>query len=91
MVMLLLLCACQGKGDPLRYRAFSTTTGWGYEIALNDRIIIKQENIPVVNTNKGFDTREQAEGAARIVIAKLRKKELPSLTETDLQQLKVIR
>ena len=91
MVMLMLLGACQGKGDPLRYRAFSTTAGWGYEIALNGRTIIKQENIPVMNTNKGFDTREQAEGAARIVIGRLRKNELPSLTESDLQRLKVIR
>jgi hypothetical protein len=91
IALILTMGSCRQSNEPIKYRAFNTSSGWGYEIMINKKIFIRQEHIPVIAAIKGFDTKEQAADAARMVIAKIRNRQIPTLTENDLRRLNVIR
>lgn len=84
LLIVAVLFSCK-EDRRLRYEAFQTAKGWGYNIRLKDRILIHQESVPAQASDNGFATKSQAEATARLVIKKMRNKEMPSLTkeETD--------
>jgi hypothetical protein len=74
---------------------FSTETfktgkgGFGYLIKLNDKVIIKQENIPAISTKISFKTEKDALKTAGLVVQKIRNKKVPSVTPWELDSLKI--
>lgn len=66
---------------------FATDKGWGYDIRVNDSLLIHQDVIPALPVNSGFANKEQAEAAASLVVSKLRKKEYPALSADEVKQL----
>ncbi|MBN8782362.1 MAG: hypothetical protein ABS85_06990 [Sphingobacteriales bacterium SCN 48-20] len=66
---------------------FVTDKGWGYDIRVNDSLLIHQDVIPALPVNAGFANKEQAEAAASRVVNKLRKKEYPTLSADEVKQL----
>ncbi|MBS1576424.1 MAG: DUF4907 domain-containing protein [Bacteroidetes bacterium] len=68
-------------------RAFQTTNGWGYDILVNDSILIHQESIPVFQKQQPFANKEQAEKTAALVIQKLKTGQHPTLTKFDLDKI----
>jgi hypothetical protein len=73
--------------QPLRTNVYKVAGGWGYDILVNDRIVIHQESIPVLKNKRAFTTKEQAEQTAALVIKKLRKGQPPTLTKPDLEKI----
>ncbi len=71
--------------------SFKITTqedGYGYEVLKNRRAFIKQPNIPAIEGQKSFATKEQAITTAKFVIEKLKKGTLPpSVTIQELDSL----
>ncbi|HEX3009613.1 MAG TPA: DUF4907 domain-containing protein [Bacteroidales bacterium] len=65
---------------------FQTSIGWGYKINVNKKTFIYQPFIPVIETHEGFESKELAERVGNLVIEKLKRKEMPSLTIEDLKQ-----
>ena len=75
--------------DPKRIesRTFKVANGWGYDILVNDSILIHQESIPVLQANQVFKNKEQAEQTAELVVQKLKKGQHPTLTKFDLDKI----
>ena len=63
---------------------------WGYLISHFDKPFIKQIYIPAMSGKAFFTTEAKAGKTARLVISKLNKKEMPSLTENELKELGII-
>lgn len=68
-------------------RAFQTTNGWGYDILVNDSILIHQESIPVFQKQQPFANKDQAEKTAALVVQKLKTGQHPTLTKFDLDKI----
>jgi hypothetical protein len=66
---------------------YRVVNGWGYDILVNDKLLIRQESIPVIQDNRPFPTKIQAENTAALVIKKLENGQHPSLTMTDIESI----
>jgi len=64
---------------------------FGYDIYLNDAVLIHQPLRPGLSGNKGFATEEDALKVAELVIKKIRNNEMPpTVTIQELQELNVL-
>ena len=75
------------KSDKLSYNTFYIKSGWGYDIMMNDRMVIHQELIPALTVQKGFEKKEDAEKAAQLVIQKIRHNQSPALKESEVLKI----
>ncbi len=82
------MIACTRK-ESFKMESFKTKTGWGYSITSNDRVLIKQSIIPVINDTKSFKTKEDALKVGNLVVDKLHKDLSPTVTKNDLILLKI--
>lgn len=62
---------------------FTENIGWGYQIFENGKLIIDQKNVPAVQGNTGFKTKEDAEKVCQFVTRKLEQKEFPPSVSVD--------
>lgn len=51
--------------------------GFGYDILVNDTVIVHQPHIPSFSGSRGFPTVESAQQVADLVITKIRNHEMP--------------
>jgi hypothetical protein len=66
----------------------SEVSGWGYDILVGEKLFIHQPNIPAVAGNNGFQTKENAEKAAALVIYKMKQSTgRPSVTARELDSI----
>jgi hypothetical protein len=79
-----LLFSCKGREYDLSYSVFHHRNGWGYDILLHKKVFIHQEAMPALALDKGFDTEMQAIDAAKLVILKLEKREVPALSQREI-------
>ena len=63
--------------------------GWGYNISKNKKLIIKQDLIPAVEKQTAFKSEADARKTGNLVIEKLKKNQLPTLSRSDLAELKI--
>ncbi len=94
MLIAILLSALiffvQGKrADTYRLeaRVFEVTTGWGYDILVNDTLFIRQESIPSLPAQRGFEKKEQAERTASLIINKLKAGHPPTVSTLEVQTI----
>jgi len=80
-ILLFISCA---KNENLHVRTFKTNNGWGYTITNNEKIIIKQNIIPVISKNKSFKTEKEALRVGQLVLQKLTDDLSPTVTKKDL-------
>jgi hypothetical protein len=65
--------------------------GYGYAIIVNDKVRIYQPHIPVVASQIGFASAQDARKTARLVIAKIGQDQfLPQLSYRELEDLGII-
>ena len=56
---------------------------FGYYIMIDGKMYIEQKNIPAVQSNNGFATKEDAEKIAKLAIEKIRQGEMPPTISVD--------
>jgi len=77
-------------GDTSYHIISSVGNSFGYEILIQDKVIIRQLSIPGTPGNKGFDKKEDAEKVAALVIVKMRRGIMPpTIDKKELDSLKV--
>ena len=82
----------QTNSDSVTIKTFKTENGWGYDIYISGKKYIHQEYIPVVNGNKPFVIKEDAEKTAELVKIKIKKNILPpSVTIYELDSIGIKR
>jgi len=73
------------------YEIFKTEKGFGYTLLENGKKRIHQPTIPAVGGNRGFDSHEKAEKAAKHIIKKINNNIFPpSVSASELDSLKVL-
>jgi hypothetical protein len=75
------------KGKSITSKVFFGLSGWGYDILVNDTLFIHQESIPVLAGKQGFPKKEQAEQAANLIINKMERGQLPTISTFEMKQL----
>ena len=68
-------------------RVFEGFCGWGYDILVDNQVLIHQESVPVLTGNCGFARQEWAKLAAELIINNLKNGRDPQLTSFDLQTI----
>jgi len=63
---------------------------FGYNILVDDRVLIHQPHIPAVQGIKGFDSEQAARNVADVVVGKLMRNEIPSVSVEELRELNVV-
>ena len=64
---------------------------YGYDVFADGRLMIHQTSVPALPSNEGFQTKEDATKVALLVIAKIKKGEMPPTISIDeMKHLKVI-
>ncbi|QHT67839.1 DUF4907 domain-containing protein [Rhodocytophaga rosea] len=77
--------------DEIDVQPFVTEAGWGYVIYMKGKPYIRQDNIPVVEGNKGFSTREKALKAGQLVVYKIKHAILPpTVSKQELDSLQLL-
>lgn len=71
----------------LSARTFKQPAGWGYEVLVNDTVIIHQETIPCRAGHSGFPKKEEAAKMADLIINKLKRGQLPTVTIFEEEQI----
>lgn len=69
------------------YRVIELDKAWGYEILVNEQVVIHQETIPAIDSLMGFPNKEIAERTASYLVKKIQRKETPRLTLSELKKL----
>jgi hypothetical protein len=77
--------------EGLSYNCFKTEHGWGYDVLVNDTIIIHQPFIPGKSGFNGFSTKQEAGADAQNVIEKIKSQEFPLVNHQQLQRPAVSR
>lgn len=75
------------KRKKITAKIFHGPHGWGYDILVNDTLLIHQESIPARPGKTGFPERKQAEQTARLIINKMEREELPAVTTFELEKI----
>lgn len=63
--------------------------GWGYNILRNKKLIIKQDIIPAIEKQVTFKSEEDAQKTGLLVVEKIKKNQLPTISRKDLEDLKI--
>lgn len=84
----ILLLSCYNKTE-IETSCFKTKTGWGYAIYENKKIIIKQNIIPAIDTQKSFKTKQDALLIAKLIATKLSNNQSPTITQKELKLLHI--
>lgn len=93
LVVSVLICAglfvfANKKQKPtVKAQCFFAASGWGYDILVNDKLLIHQVSVPALKGDRGFATKEQAEQAASLIINKIENGQEPTLTTFDLRKI----
>jgi hypothetical protein len=67
-------------------------SGFGYDIYMYDAQYIHQPNVPAINGERGFKTKEQAQKAGEFVAFKIKKNIMPpALTIHELDSLGLLK
>lgn len=66
--------------------------GFGYDIYIFDALYVHQPNVPAINGNRGFKTKEQAKQAGELVAYKIKNNIMPpSVSIQELDSLGVLK
>lgn len=79
--------ASEKKKNHISATVFEGVNGWGYDILVNNELFIHQELIPAIQGQTGFQTKAQAERAARLIINKMERGQLPTVTTFELEPI----
>ena len=98
MLIAMLMGACSGqKNKPEKkqkycYAVETFTTddgGWGYNVSINKKLVIKQNIIPAVSQRVSFKTEAEAQKTGELVVKKLQNNKMPSIKIQELDSMHI--
>lgn len=79
----------QSNKSAIVVETFKSDNGWGYEIKVLGKTKFKQAYIPAIGGNLPFDSEMDAQRVAELVVKKMKKRSLPSITKHELDSLMI--
>jgi Domain of unknown function (DUF4907) len=77
----------QDEKLPVQAIAVPVKEGWGYELYVDNKLFIKQQNMPAVSGFHSFKSRQEALATANLVLQKMKAGKTPMVSIEDLHQL----
>ena len=71
----------------IKSRVYESANGWGYDILVNNKLLIHQESIPGIAGHRGFSEKKQAAQTACLIINKMKRGQLPTITKFEIYQI----
>ena len=89
VIAVAILCFGRNMHNKSRFssRVFQLQNGWGYDILVDDSLIIRQESVPSLSTNMPFEKKVQAEKTAALVINKMKAGKAATVTRFEIEQI----
>ena len=85
--VIIAAAAIAGKGHFYDRSLFRSGDGWGYDIAVKGNVLIHQPFMPAVEGEIPFPDKMTARKTARLVIKKMKNREIPSVTREDIRRI----
>lgn len=77
-------------GNYIEVFKLSDKEEWGYDVHIDGQHVIRQENIPGLQTMKGFNTKEDAKKVAEFVLQKIENEIFPpTVSKKELDSLAI--
>lgn len=72
-------------------KTYKNSSGWGYDIYINNELLIHQPTIPAIAGNRSFKSEEEALKTGNLVLYKIKENiSPPSISSMELDSLGVI-
>lgn len=78
------------KRLPVRSKIIEVGQGYGYEIWIGEKLLVKQEFIPAINGEITFKTPEEARKVANLITKKLLERSNPEISVEELVSLNIL-
>lgn len=88
IIVFLLFISCTNKEEIL-VKSIRVKDGWGYTIAVNNKIVIKQTVIPTVSYQRSFKTEGDALKVGNLVLERIKQNLSPTIAKNDLILLEI--
>ena len=85
--VIIAAAAIAGKGHFYDLSLFRSGDGWGYDIAVKGNVLIHQPFMPAIEGEIPFPDKMTARKTARLVIKKMKNREIPSVTREDIRRI----
>jgi hypothetical protein len=95
-ITVLFACSAPAKDEKVELRQpdisveiFRTYNGgYGYNILVDNKLLVHQPHIPTIASNRSFETAQSARSVADLVVEKVRAKQMPpSLTAEEVRRI----
>lgn len=91
MLSIISVGCLQNNSADFRLETFKVSnSGWGYRILKDDQSFIAQKYIPAVDGATPFHSEKDAEKTGELMIRKLEKGKMPSVSKAELDSLKIV-
>jgi len=87
LMLLVSLTIFSRRSHRYYVNVFVSEGGWGYDILYNNKTIIHQPFMPVVNGQVTFRDKYSAGKAGRLVMKKLQNNQSPTISREELNSL----
>lgn len=88
IVVLILVVSCKNNTE-YSLKSFKIDQRWGYSIAKNNKIIIKQNVIPTLSNDQSFRNEADALKVGNLVLHRIKQNLSPTVTKKDLILLEI--
>lgn len=87
-------CNCSKNNSPSEARfgvsTFKSDAGWGYAVAINGKMYIRQPYIPAVSGKTPFKNEQDARTVGKYVCTLIKARQLPAVRTADLIKLGIL-
>ncbi|MCE5345480.1 MAG: DUF4907 domain-containing protein [Bacteroidales bacterium] len=70
-----------------KVEVYKSEQGWGYDILINKKTVIHQPYMPSVSGKVAFESKYAAKKTGNLVVKKIKKKQLPTITTDELNSI----
>lgn len=87
LLVLYKVCEYYSSADSNRVKTYAVAGGWGYQIIINNKVLIDQPFIPGLPGKLAFPDKKSAAKTGKIVLQRLLHHQSPSITKEDLKEM----
>lgn len=88
IIIFSLFISCNNNEEYL-VKSFKTSRGWGYTIAIDSKVVIKQTVIPTISNQESFKTEGDALRVGNLVLERIKQNLSPTVSKKDLILLEI--
>ncbi len=76
-----------GRNNTFKVNTYKSGDGWGYDVLVKNKVYIHQPFLPAVEGNIPFENKSTARKTGDLVVKKLKKHKLPTITREEVKSI----